>query len=859
MTRAMPRRARLGSALAGALLAAAFARGQDLPTGWIDGTDAEADRVLAAAEAAAHAVAAADRRSYLAAVGQTFGAGRPRALHGDARRRCVRIHMAMLAAPSPLDVPFAVWFALEAAAYLAADNQCDGAIEVLDEAEQLAAATRDLLFERTRLRVDCLVELQQLGAAEVACAAGLERLGNDLERAGMLAHRGSVNVMLGRLDLAARDFDRSAALLSPLRLAPATTAAALEATFDLLLRQLDLFSAREQFDRSTATIAAFERDAAAAGHGLTDDQRLLLAVHAAATDYHRAQHDPAQLPATAARLAIQRQNPNLPPRLATLLTVWLADVELQLGHLDVARELLSAATKEPPSRRIRWLHAPIAARLARTTDAPPAERIEHERTLRAVLAEMIACWNEVAWDQESTGFLRLGSRVRVLAELIAVTVALHGPEQALQDVLDVQRCTTVSRVRAVPATTPQELRAALGDGFGALVFVPAWNESHAFAVDRERVTHTTLPRANLLRESCATLVQELPTLRADGDDAAIARAHGAGLALRERLLPEPLLERLSSWRGVTITGASLLGGAPLECLPLRDDRLLGERLAVATIGSLPLFVQLRRNGSAELTDAGGNVRLLASLTPGAAFAARNESPAATDVAPFLAPLLDRLSPADAVLLDTNATVAAWRHTAAAAHAVTMLLAHGERPLDGMPPALALTPDEAHADGLLTPADVQAAHQRGLVVLAACESASGPLRMGDDDVAASLAGSFLLAGANAVIASTGPQRLSLSIDLLAALLDELRRGPCAAEALRRARVALATNALRRWSLAQTTLVGCGELPVRLPPAPVRGRALSIAIVLSSTAAILLIAALGRRCVVKARCSKAAAAR
>ena len=110
------------------------------------------------------------------------------------------------------------------------------------------------------------------------------------------------------------------------------------------------------------------------------------------------------------------------------------DLELRSQRYDAARSLLAQATGGAPSRRGRWLSAPIACELARRTGADRATLEQHEATLRNVLQEMIAEWREVDWERESTGFLRLGSRLRIVGELVGVTMALHGPERALEDV-----------------------------------------------------------------------------------------------------------------------------------------------------------------------------------------------------------------------------------------------------------------------------------------------------------------------------------------------------------------------------------------------------------------------------------------
>ena len=180
-----------------------------------------------------------------------------------------------------------------------------------------------------------------------------------------------------------------------------------------------------------------------------------------------------------------------------------------------------------------------------------------------------------------------------------------------------------------------------------------------------------------------------------------------------------------------------------------------------------------------------------------------------------------LPPGAELLVDDAATVEAFTARASAEPTtVSLLLAHGEQPLADQPPALGFAPDQHHPDGALTPARIRATGARGLVVLAACHAARGPLRMGDDDVAESLAGAFLFAGASSVVASPAPLRLSMHLEAAAALLAATAAGTEVAEALRLARRQVGgSDWVLRYRAAQIELTGLGTAV--LAPVAARG--------------------------------------
>ena len=830
---------------------------------WLESTT-PAD-VAAGMQQALAALRPPQHGEYLRTVGVAFQGGHPDCLHGAERRRCVLAQAPVLAAVAATEPGLVEWFTYEAATYLAAGNDCEGAIVTLDTFAALAPRALDRAFDRRRLRIDCLAELQRLAEADRACEVTEATPVTPLQRAQLLAQRGSVNVMLGRLDQATRCLQQASSLVSQLVATARDDPTAALVEFEVLLRQLDLFAAREQFDTARAANARFVARRELDGRPLSSEERTTLRVHDVAADYHSTQRHPTRIDATIERIAELLATPKLDPHHAELLTIWGADLALRKGHHDDARALLQRAAARSPSRRGRWSSAPIASELARGTGADRATLAQHEATLRDVLQEMIAEWREVSWEQESTGFLRLGSRLRILAELVAVTTALHGPERGLQDVFLVQCCTTVSRARGAVPLPLADLRAQLlPAGHGALVFVPAWNESHVFAIDRSQVVHARLQRASELRLGVEALQQELRSLDDEAPtSAALDAVRARSEDLAAALLPASIRRVLDSWHHVTITGGNLLGGVPFECLAWEHGRLLGERFAVATTASLPLLTVLRRGTTT--TPVGGELvaRIFATLTPAAGFAARNGiADSAALAGQGWERWLANLPPGAACHVETAATVAAWRNSCrTACHDLTILLAHGEQPVDGLPPALGFSPDAEHPAGTLTPTEITAVPQHGLVVIAACLAARGPVRMGDDDVAATLAGAFLFAGADAVVASAAPLRLSLHLEVGAAFTAAMRAGYSPDEALRLARIAAAAgDPAQAFRAGQITLFGWGAERIVAPAAvsPAQAPILALAALLTAVALFGWSRVRRRRRAATARHSAAAAA-
>ena len=117
-------------------------------------------------------------------------------------------------------------------------------------------------------------------------------------------------------------------------------------------------------------------------------------------------------------------------------------------------------------------------------------------------------------------------------------------------------------------------------------------------------------------------------------------------------------------------------------------------------------------------------------------------------------------------------------------------------------ALVLGPDE-----FLLADDVERLALGGLVILSSCGSAQGPPRVGDDELT-HLGGSFLRAGARAVILARARVEYGATQRLMETLYARLAEGASPAEALRAGRVALSESGIPWWQDAHFQVLGQG---------------------------------------------------
>ena len=136
-----------------------------------------------------------------------------------------------------------------------------------------------------------------------------------------------------------------------------------------------------------------------------------------------------------------------------------------LAGIDFARSVPQAARQEV-----------LESRLDRARGTGPAELERHLASLERAYDAFLRQWSDTPVREGGVGFLQFGERRAVLGELVALLVALRGPNEganaALEHLLRAQDEGTLAR--RLPGATPtlEEIRErVLGPGAGALVYL----------------------------------------------------------------------------------------------------------------------------------------------------------------------------------------------------------------------------------------------------------------------------------------------------------------------------------------------------------------------------------------------------
>jgi hypothetical protein len=455
--------------------------------------------------------------------------------------------------------------------------------------------------------------------------------------------------------------------------------------------------------------------------------------------------------------------------------------------------------------------------LLRTGAGPDALRLAHGRLRRAVesLAEE---WRRHPPERGGIGFLHLGDRRELLATAIELELALataegraDGPNRALQILLDLQAEASLARARGARRTTVAALQKdMLQAGHGAMVYLPCRRLTWVLAVDGELVHAFELPPArdvlHVCRQANALLVRPPNATgpeRTSRNGALETALNGAALVL----LPAPVRTWLEPLRALTVVGADLLDGLPLDTLPLADGRLLGEVLAIDHTGSLPFVAMV----AAQRRAAPPKPPPLRLLLLGCTSPSDQVGGAAERFAFPLEELAPGLEPFDAtVRVDAKATRRALLDAPLRDYDVVHLVAHHDSGSAEAPESGLLL-----HDGRVSRTDLVGRQVRGLVVVSACGGGQGPVRCGEGEAFASLAGAFLWNGADAILAA-GVDLLALDhLRLLRHVHAALAQGASPARALQQARAALApgSDLLARTQRTAVQVFGAGQWPLR----------------------------------------------
>jgi hypothetical protein len=434
----------------------------------------------------------------------------------------------------------------------------------------------------------------------------------------------------------------------------------------------------------------------------------------------------------------------------------------------------------------------------------------------AALDKMLETWERTPARRGGVGFLALLDRRQLVTELVHLTRLCDGDraaaETAVNALVRLQHMSTLARTSHAPRVSWADIRDVfVRPGQGVLFLLGEPRASLAVAIDANGPVLHELPSSRTLDASALALAQALDRLSHEQVGAAAANAAVvAARQLSADVLPQALRAVLGSWKGVTIADYGTLRGVPFECL-LLGDALVGERMAVNTLTSLPFGVFCSRNRYTCTPVADARVRFVVTLLRGKGEAAGSDAPPGRRIEDHEWEGLRRGYGRPELLANEKASWAAAAPLLADA-TVSHFLAHGTEVEGDVAQGLALA--GADDSSVLTSRAVEGQRVRGLVILSACESGRARRRLGDDSVHVTLGGAFLRAGAHTVVQSAADLHLAVHVDLMVAMHAGLQQGCSPAEALRHARDqgAAPLGWAERFEHAQVQVVGLGHLPV-----------------------------------------------
>jgi len=650
-------------------------------------------------------------------------------------------------------------------------------------------------FARALAEVDAL--------ADAFPATGAERL-----LSNAVGLRGEILRETGRLDEAAAATRRS------LQLAVASgNTAAIERA---VLRDLELAQVTGRYAASIETIAARLASLSSA-----DPERGSLLVFRGYAESGLAGVDAEGL--QRARTTLAEARPLVHGHLRTRADLKRLDLALRAGDVagasaaaaDCEADLGPALTADPLPRDAGELLGHTARLLLlRRADA---------RALRAFAPRLHAAIGELGreWQNQpprlgGIGFLHLGQRRDLLGSGIALELALaraegrdDGAERAAQVLLDLQAHTSLARARRAAACTVAEVRRTLLPGAGALLYLPTRAVTHAFLLLGDRTLYEELPgelESDDELQALLGLLLRAPGIAGEERANVVAAIDRSSRTASGLLLPRELGRLVPELTALTVVGADLLGGVPLEAMQLADGRLLGEVVPIDHTASLPLTVA-QAAAARPTPPANSSLLVLACTAPAAglpeAAGIQGFAFQRSDLEPAFAEYAHPLVHCDAAVTRREVLDADLLR-----FDVVQVVAHGVRGADERGGGLLV------ADGVVRRSELDGHAARGVVVVSACSGGEGPGRAGEGDAFTSIAGAFLWNGAQAVIASRHTLLALDHFELLALCHAGLAHGDSPARALQsaRRRQAAGSDLLSRGQRALVQVTGAGQLPV-----------------------------------------------
>ncbi len=514
-------------------------------------------------------------------------------------------------------------------------------------------------------------------------------------------------------------------------------------------------------------------------------------------------------------------------------TVLLARTLLASGRVQEARTLHENRPMLPElplkeASDVAVLGAQLELAAPSSVERLDAASAEVERALDGLME----AWRRAPERTGGVSFLRYAGRRSLLDAWIRLAVARWGEEagaqRALEKLVQIQRLGTLSRGTEGTSAELSDIRVRLcSDDRGVLVYFVSPERLHVFAFDRHVLVRRERPGRFVFESLQRAWALALDPARMDGPAAAANLEDERDLAARlaSFLLPDEIQEVVAGWSELSVVGADLLEGLPLEWLPWRKGAHLGLDVAIAFLPSFPLGLALADQSRSESGERELDLILLAApeVEPGIVQDGTRLEPLALH-AGFVRSLEDLYASKRASLsFGPDASVAALDSPVLARTGILHVIAHTlvdgrrERPI-----ALVLARAEERS-GLVWCEDIEHFASPELVLLTCCRSGAAPARRGDAN-AADMAGAWLAAGARAVLVTQRDLKLSAAERLSAGLHRELVAGSAPAAALRLALKALAREdpaAPLEFVYGLPRLVGWGHTPLYSPrPGPER---------------------------------------
>ena len=489
----------------------------------------------------------------------------------------------------------------------------------------------------------------------------------------------------------------------------------------------------------------------------------------------------------------------------------LAELELDLGRVESARAIVERELDRgaSPDRDEHLREATLKTRLARAALGPgvnPEALREPYRNLSQVFEGALSTRAEVELRDGGMGLLQFEDVRGALSELVVLGRLLDGDEAALSHILRFRDLGSLARSLGGPPTDLARVRSVLPKGGGVLSYFLGQDHCFVFLIDGDTVGFEPLPprRTWEAARNRAHLALLNPPAEKEG---ASSRELDAKLeVLAAALLPPPVQGALETWSETRVEGLTTAGYIPFEALPLADGTPLGLARPICRWPSLSVAPRLRARGS-NRAPAGADLAVLAAPVDVDRDPIRWR-PEHTDL------LARHCRPARLrIRTGPDAAMPALRDSAFLSADWLLLVLHGVYQVSReLPSGFLLGRDSNGEQVEVYASDLAGFESPQLVFLAICGAARGPLRRGDDGVTG-LGGTFLKAGAQAVVLSPIDVMFEPTMVLASHMQAEMSQGASASLALLEARRELVRSDPqfdRPYFYATLLLVGDGDI-------------------------------------------------